>query len=153
MQTFSYINFRLWLPVEVKITGTVCGWGTRFHGIKPTQLHFYDITHQSTRPNIMRNKKYNIYQFCLLLNKQVLEQMSPNQKHIERVTALRCPNKNRNSNYLPRKCQHVMIKPVLPAYSILYTIADKWRVILRAQTIETTYINASFVNVRDVNLF
>lgn len=79
--------------------------------------------------------------------------MSPNQKHIERVTALRCPNKNRNSNYLPRKCQHVMIKPVLPAYSILYTIADKWRVILRAQTIETTYINASFVNVRDVNLF
>lgn len=29
-------------------------------------------------------------------------------------------------------------------------IADKWRVILRAQTIETTYINASFVNVSKI---
>ena len=34
-----------------------------------------------------------------------------------------------------------------------YYAADKWRVILRAQTIETTYINATFVNVSKLIIF
>ncbi len=76
---------------------------------------------------------------------QVLEQVSPKPSDVTRLTALAYADKNRDSDFLPRKRT---ISLCILCLTSFFCVADKWRVVLKSQSLKGTYIHASFANVR-----
>ena len=84
--------------------------------------------------------------------------MTPKPTEVIRTSALRFPDVNRSTDFLPRETrQKMMIN--LSTY-VNYTnfwamfyimIADIWRVVLKGESKD--YIHASFANVRAINYF
>jgi len=89
----------------------------------------------------------------LCLHQQVLSLVTPKPTEVIRTSALRFPDVNRSTDFLPRETRSddkvcwLMCTNIFVLF--LYLIADIWRVVLKGESKD--YIHASFANVRAMN--
>ena len=84
-----------------------------------------------------------VWGWCTLI--QVLEQVSPKPDDVLCQTAMLYLDKNRTTNYLPRKCTCIFLMLTKSrCLMCVYFSADEYRVLLKGTP---SYIHASFAHV------
>ena len=74
----------------------------------------------------------------------MLNQVTPKPDEVRSESAHQNRDKNRNMEFLPRKCD-LFINGVYLWFWVIFPIADKYRVVLKGSYPD--YINAAFANV------